>query len=59
MLGRNGCTQPAAPQPSPQPDANIDYNSDDSIDPRFKEWDEAFVADVKTEAVEETTQWGE
>jgi hypothetical protein len=56
MLGRNGRTPPAAPQPpQPQPNADVDYNSDDSIDPWFEEWDEAYIADAEAEA----TQWGE
>jgi hypothetical protein len=58
MLGRNGRTPPAAPQPPPQLDADIDidFNSDDS---RFDEWDEAYIADAEAKATEEAAQWGE
>jgi hypothetical protein len=55
--GGNGLTPPAAPQPPPQPDADIDYSFDDSIYPRFEEWDEAYVAEA--EVAEEAAQWGE
>jgi hypothetical protein len=64
MLGRNGRTPPAAPQPPPQPqlpqpNADIDHNSDDYVNPRFEEWHEMYVADAEAEAAEEAAQWGE
>jgi hypothetical protein len=56
MLGRNGRTRPSAPQPpqlpQPQPDAEIDFNSDDSGDSQFDEWDEAYIADAKAEVAQ-------
>jgi hypothetical protein len=46
----------------PQPDAEFelpDFNSDDSGNSQFDEWNEAFTADTEAEAVEEVAQWGE
>jgi hypothetical protein len=64
MLDRNGRMPPVAPQPPaqpqpPQPNTDIDYSSDDSIDPRFAEWDETYIADAEAKVAEEAAQWGE
>ncbi|KAK1617068.1 hypothetical protein QYE76_022585 [Lolium multiflorum] len=35
------------------------FNFDDSDDSQFDEWNEAFIADMEAEAVEQAAQWGE
>jgi hypothetical protein len=56
MLGWNGRTPPSAPQPPPQPqlpqpDAEFDFNPDNS---QFDEWDEV-IEDEEAEAAEEAS----
>jgi hypothetical protein len=54
MLGRNGRKPVAAPRPeplqpvaSPPPDAEFNFNFDDS---EFNEWNKAFITDTEAEA---------
>jgi hypothetical protein len=58
MLGLSGPALPAAPPPplqlELQPD--MDYSSDDALDPWFAVWHEVCVVDAEAEAAEEVAE---